>query len=117
MSSVSQQCFVFFPICIHLCFLPQALLLVTQALLEAIQVHAGPVLIEDTIDKDHRKNGISIDSSFFIDHSLANVLLWISFMENGSCLKGTSFFFFKSVLKQQSGSFPAALDDPFTMHL
>ncbi len=35
-------------------FLPQALLQVTQALLEAIQVLAGPVLIEDTTDKERR---------------------------------------------------------------
>ena len=33
---------------INAAFLPQALLQVTQALLEAIQILAGPVLIEDT---------------------------------------------------------------------
>lgn len=34
---------------VPMCFLPKALLQGTQSLLEAMQVIAGPVLIEDTI--------------------------------------------------------------------
>lgn len=36
---------------VHL-FLPRALLQVTQAILEAVQVLAGPVLIEDTTEQN-----------------------------------------------------------------